>query len=76
MTAMARHGIPVRFDSSPAHMHHKFVVVDNQTLATGSFNWTRSATEENQENYVVTDDPLLVDAFLHEFERLWNLFGD
>jgi phosphatidylserine/phosphatidylglycerophosphate/cardiolipin synthase-like enzyme len=40
-------------------------------LLTGSFNWTRSASEVNQENVIVTDDPRLVGAFVTEFERLW-----
>ncbi|RUS21488.1 LOW QUALITY PROTEIN: hypothetical protein BC938DRAFT_475398 [Jimgerdemannia flammicorona] len=27
--------------NSPAHMHHKFVVVDHSTILTGSYNWTK-----------------------------------
>lgn len=65
-------GIPVVVDESPAHMHHKFAVFDRRVVATGSFNWTRSATEENQENLVVCDHPPLVSRFLDEFEHLWG----
>jgi mitochondrial cardiolipin hydrolase len=65
-------GIPVRLDRSPDHMHHKFAVFDRTTLATGSFNWTRSASEFNQENLVITANPALVNAFSEEFERLWK----
>jgi mitochondrial cardiolipin hydrolase len=62
----------VRLDRSPDHMHHKFAVFDRTTLATGSFNWTRSASEFNQENLVITANPALVNAFSEEFERLWK----
>ena len=65
-------GIPVAFDNSSSHMHHKFAVVDGRVLLTGSFNWTRSASEVNQENVIVTDDARLVAPFVTEFERLWG----
>jgi mitochondrial cardiolipin hydrolase len=41
-------GVPVRVDRVPAHMHHKFVVLDNRFLLNGSFNWTRSAVLDNE----------------------------
>ena len=68
-------GVPVRLDDSPYHMHHKFALVDGRVLANGSFNWTRSATEKNDENLVVTDDANLVRVFGLQFEKLWQQFG-
>ncbi|MBI2946243.1 MAG: endonuclease [Verrucomicrobia bacterium] len=67
-----RSGTEVRLDQSPDHMHHKFALFDKATLVTGSFNWTRSASDYNQENIIVTGDERLVKAFGVEFERLWN----
>lgn len=72
---LARADIPVRFDDTPNHMHHKFAILDNKTLLNGSYNWTRSANLHNQENLTVTDAPAMVKAFRDEFERLWKLFG-
>jgi phosphatidylserine/phosphatidylglycerophosphate/cardiolipin synthase-like enzyme len=68
-------GIPVRLDHSPAHMHHKFALADGQLLLTGSFNWTRSAGTCNWENFLITGEPRLTQAFGREFERLWARFG-
>lgn len=68
-------GIEVRMDASPNHMHHKFAVIDQRVLVNGSFNWTRSATDYNQENILVTDEPGLVMAYLREFESLWQAFA-
>lgn len=65
-------GILTIHDSSPAHMHHKFAIFDRVRLLTGSFNWTRSATEQNEENLIVTADPRLVAAFHGRFEMLWE----
>ena len=38
-----------------------------QTLLTGSFNWTRSAAEHNQENLIVTNEPRLMRLYVREF---------
>ena len=64
--------IPLRVDRSPFHMHHKFAILDDQTLLTGSYNWTRGAASDNEENLIVTDDPRFVKPFRTTFDRLWN----
>lgn len=69
------YGVDVRMDNTANHMHHKFAVVDKRILVNGSFNWTRSATDYNQENILVTNEPKLVAAYFSEFESLWNEFS-
>jgi cardiolipin hydrolase len=68
---LSRVGIPVKLDNTDNHMHHKFCVVDKKIVLTGSYNWTRSAALYNQENVISTDDELVVEKFLSEFEKLW-----
>eukprot|EP00127_Corallochytrium_limacisporum_P004122 Clim_evm67s157 gene=Clim_evmTU67s157 len=72
--ALKRKGIPTVHDNSPAHMHNKFVIIDNTIVATGSFNWTRSAVLNNRENILVTSNPQLVKPYIHEFNKLFNEF--
>ena len=67
-------GIPVRIDQSEFHMHHKFALFDYEFVLTGSYNWTRSASFNNSENLVITNDPGLLVRFESEFEKLWNDF--
>jgi phosphatidylserine/phosphatidylglycerophosphate/cardiolipin synthase-like enzyme len=70
-------GIPCKMDvGQPAHMHHKFALFDGKRLMSGSFNWTRSASEQNEENLIVTPDPDLVSAFAERFEMLWARMRD
>ena len=71
---MIARGVPVKLDRTSAHMHHKFALFDGVTLLTGSYNWTRSAARENEENIVVTNDEHLVHAFKTQFETLWSRF--
>lgn len=71
---LSRAGIPVRIDRSEYHMHHKFAVFDSKYVLTGSYNWTRSASEKNEENFIITSDPALLYRFEAEFEKLWNQY--
>ena len=71
-----RAGIAVRVDHSPFHMHHKFALRDKQALLTGSYNWTRGAARDNEENLIITTEPRLIGPFQATFEKLWNTLGD
>ncbi len=68
-------GIEARVDHSPFHMHHKFAIMDGKTLLTGSYNWTRGAARDNEENLIVTDEPRLVKPYRATFDRLWGRLG-
>ena len=72
---LAAAGIAVRIDRTPFHMHHKFAIIDGRRLLNGSYNWTRGAARDNQENLIVCDDARLVAAFQQEFEQLWTRFA-
>lgn len=63
-------GLDVFLDDNPHSMHHKFLVVDGQVVATGSYNFSRSAEERNDENVLVIHDAGIAAQYLQEFERL------
>ena len=67
-------GIEVAFDHTRHHMHNKFALFDQSITLTGSYNWTRSAAEQNEENILVTHDPRIAARFQQEFDRLWKQF--
>ncbi len=55
-------------------MHHKFMIIDRKYVMTGSFNFTASAEELNDENCVfIYDSVEVVEKFEREFERLWKI---
>ena len=72
---LSQQGIAVRIDNSRHHMHHKFAIIDSKQVITGSFNWTRSATEYNQENIILIDSQKVTQRFQREFEQLWQTFS-
>lgn len=57
-----------------ALMHHKFVIIDDSTLMTGSFNWTNNAVIRNYEAIVVTTDESFVRPFREKFSEMWREF--
>lgn len=69
---LVRAGIPVRVDRTQHHMHHKFAVIDGTTVVTGSYNWTRSACQYNEENIVIMMEHGVVGAYAREFEKMWG----
>lgn len=76
LKALHSEGFQVRVDlDMHAHMHHKFAVIDDYILITGSFNWTKQAVNKNQENLVVMDDPVLAKAYTDQFNKMWTEFA-
>jgi phosphatidylserine/phosphatidylglycerophosphate/cardiolipin synthase-like enzyme len=48
-------------------LHHKFDVIDNKTVITGSFNWSPSAAQTNDETLVVIHSPQLTKTSLEKW---------
>ena len=53
-------------------MHHKIIVIDESTVITGSFNFTKSADQENDDNVLVVHNPDLAKLYLQEFSSIWG----
>jgi phosphatidylserine/phosphatidylglycerophosphate/cardiolipin synthase-like enzyme len=65
-------GVDVRLDGNPNSMHHKFMVIDEYIVVTGSYNWSTAAETRNDENIVVILDRDVAQRFVQEFERVWQ----
>lgn len=64
------------FSEHPNIMHHKFCIIDNQTLFNGSYNWTYFAEKNNDENIMLfKGKPELIKQFNGEFNRLKGKLG-
>ena len=51
-------------------VHHKFCIIDDKTIITGSYNWTYCAENNNWENIIISDDIEIVKAYIQEFEKI------
>jgi phosphatidylserine/phosphatidylglycerophosphate/cardiolipin synthase-like enzyme len=64
-------GMDVRQDGNPGTMHHKVIIIDGRTLATGSFNFSENADESNDENLISLANAVIARQYQREFDRLW-----
>jgi phosphatidylserine/phosphatidylglycerophosphate/cardiolipin synthase-like enzyme len=62
-------------------MHHKFMIIDNQRVVSGSANWTLSdihgdfdlpETRGNSNALLTIDNPALAKLYSQEFDILWG----
>jgi len=52
-------------------MHNKVAIFDNQTICTGSFNWTVNAEKNNDENLLIVDGQDLANDYeKYVFQRI------
>ncbi|HSM55163.1 MAG TPA: phospholipase D-like domain-containing protein [Candidatus Sulfomarinibacteraceae bacterium] len=63
--------VRVRQDGNPRIMHHKVIVIDREVVVFGSYNFSASANERNDENVVIVHDPVFASYFVDEFGFVW-----
>ena len=65
-------GIPlvVKRGTKGGYMHIKALVADD-TVLTGSYNYSKSATNRNDENFFIIKDKNILQAHLAKFNQLW-----
>ena len=65
-------GLDVFLDGNEGQMHHKTMVVDEKIIITGSYNFSRSAEINNDENVIIIHNEKIADFFLKEFQRIYQ----
>jgi phosphatidylserine/phosphatidylglycerophosphate/cardiolipin synthase-like enzyme len=62
-------GIPVRIDSAHSIAHNKVIIIDGETVITGSFNFTKAAEESNAENLLLIHDKKLAERYIKNWQE-------
>ena len=66
-------GLDVRLDGNQIGlMHHKVIIIDQEIVITGSYNFTASAEESNDENVVIIFNQDAASKFMQEFRRVYG----
>ena len=69
-TYLVNAGVNVWVDHEHEIMHNKVMIIDNNTVITGSFNFTVAAERSNVENVVfIEGKPKIAQAYLKHFEQ-------
>ena len=68
--------VPVKLDTFSGLLHHKLIVIDrggaDPRIITGSYNLSRNAEENSDENIVIIHSPDLADSYYYLFEDIFT----
>lgn len=65
-------GVSYRDDGNEDTMHNKFTIIDTAVVLTGSYNYTFSGDNTNDENMEVIFSKRIAENFEAEFQELWE----
>ena len=65
----ARMGIPTYVDTRHAIANNKVMIIDGETLITGSYNFTKAAEERNAENLLIIRNKDLAAIYRKNWEK-------
>ena len=68
---LKRAGLDVRRSAITGLMHDKVMIIDGQVVITGSYNFTASAENTNDENLVILRDAAIAGQYLRHFEEVY-----
>jgi phosphatidylserine/phosphatidylglycerophosphate/cardiolipin synthase-like enzyme len=69
VTFLYNQGIAVKIDAQHAIAHNKIIIIDGETVITGSFNFTKAAEEKNAENLLVIHDKKLAERYIENWQE-------
>ena len=71
-TFLLNAGIPCRIDARHPIAHNKVMIIDGETVVTGSFNFTKAAESGNAENLLIIKDVVVA----HQYATNWQAHAE
>lgn len=71
--AIIQNQIPIRFDYPSGIAHNKIIVIDNQLVITGSYNFSAAAYTRNTENLLLINNSKLAHDYIENWLKRWDL---
>jgi phosphatidylserine/phosphatidylglycerophosphate/cardiolipin synthase-like enzyme len=65
--------LPVKTDGNKYTLHHKVIIIDGETVITGSYNFTKSADDINDDNILVIHSPAVAALYEKEFQKMYGI---
>jgi len=70
---LINHHIQVRFDSPKGIAHNKVMILDEETVITGSYNFSKAAYLRNTENVLFLKNKELATTYLKNWHDRWHI---
>ena len=64
----AHMGVTTYIDSKHAIAHNKIIIIDKETVITGSFNFTKAAEKSNAENIIIINNSQLAQLYINNWQ--------
>ncbi len=71
-TRLRDFGVDIKVDGNKNNLHHKFIIIDNKIVITGSPNFSWSGYNRNDENFLIIYNDELALRYVREFDRLFG----
>lgn len=72
-TFFMNQGFDMRIDAKHAIYHNKVIIIDDKTVITGSFNFTKAAEMKNAENVIIIrNNPELAKRYTENWRHHWQ----
>jgi phosphatidylserine/phosphatidylglycerophosphate/cardiolipin synthase-like enzyme len=65
--------IPVVQDRNRNNMHHKVIIIDEEIVITGSYNFSKNAANRNDENLIILENREISKLYLSEFHKIYSI---
>lgn len=72
MKLLGSAGIPMKINKHSGLMHLKVTIADKKIATTGSYNYSKSASTDNDEVLMVIRNEDIAKSFTEQFEKMWN----
>ncbi|MCJ7550215.1 MAG: phospholipase D-like domain-containing protein, partial [Anaerolineae bacterium] len=70
--ALRQAGVDVLADGNPYLLHHKVIILDGSIVITGSYNFSASAADNNDENVLIIRSPEVAVRYVEEFNSVYG----
>lgn len=66
-------GFDLKIDTKHAIFHNKVMIIDDKTVITGSFNFTKAAETKNAENVlIIRNNPQIAKLYKQDWQKHWQ----
>jgi len=71
--ALRQAGVDVLADGNPYLLHHKIIILDGSIVIAGSYNFSASAADNNDENVLILHSPEVAVRYVEEFNGVYSI---
>jgi phospholipase D len=69
MMDLVNANVSVRIDKVSGITHNKVIIIDEQKVITGSFNFTNAADKRNAENVIIINNKSVAKEYLNNWQK-------